>query len=682
MNIQDLSKLSKNDLLAKCKYLNISKYSSKNKNDLIIMIIKHLSSQTELIVTKDEVQQLKFIDLFCGIGGFHQALIKLNGKCVFSCDIDESCRNIYEQNYGLKPAGDITKIQIDKIPEFDILCGGFPCFIEGTKVLTNSGYKNIEDIILTDKLLTHTGKFQSILNLQTKKYNGDLYVLNTKYHYENITCTEEHPFYVRERKSKWNNNLKKYDYFFEKPEWKLAKNLTLNDYYGMIINTNNIIPEFNYIDDEQYKRHIPEFVHDAPKEFIKEFINRYKELNDLDLSLALGLQRLYLKLGYIYSINKGFLEEEKNISSFIEDNYAWFAPSNIIKKEIKDISVYNFEVENDNSYIVQNTIVHNCQPFSKAGFQKGFEDDRGNLFFNICNIIKHHRPKYLLLENVRNLSSHDDGNTWKVIRENIDKLGYYTYQEPVILNVLHFNIPQNRERVIIMCKRKDLGELNELPVIPSNPKVFLTNSIKDVIRENEKETNDKYKISGKMKDVERIWDEFIKLLISEGIQIPKFPIWTDWWDNDINSDKDFYKKYTSWIDKNREFYNINKDLLQKWLESSRNCINWVGAVRKFEWQAGDVLENDGMNNVLWTPRGSGIRVKRLNYIPTLVAMGMIPVYGPESRKLTPRELLRLQSFPDTFNYNDKTIFKQVGNSVNVKMIEKCAKFLIFNESLF
>ena len=89
-----------------------------------------------------------------------------------------------------------------------------------------------------------------------------------------------------------------------------------------------------------------------------------------------------------------------------------------------------------------------------------------------------------------------------------------------------------------------------------------------------------------------------------------------------------------------------------------------------------------MNNVLWTPRGSGIRVKRLNYIPTLVAMGMIPVYGPESRKLTPRELLRLQSFPDTFNYNDKTIFKQVGNSVNVKMIEKCAKFLIFNESLF
>jgi site-specific DNA-cytosine methylase len=89
-----------------------------------------------------------------------------------------------------------------------------------------------------------------------------------------------------------------------------------------------------------------------------------------------------------------------------------------------------------------------------------------------------------------------------------------------------------------------------------------------------------------------------------------------------------------------------------------------------------------MNNVLWTPRGSGIRVKRLDYIPTLVAMSMIPVYGPESRKLSPKELLRLQSFPDTFEYNEKYIYKQVGNAVNVKIIEKCARFLTLNENLF
>jgi site-specific DNA-cytosine methylase len=110
----------------------------------------------------------------------------------------------------------------------------------------------------------------------------------------------------------------------------------------------------------------------------------------------------------------------------------------------------------------------------------------------------------------------------------------------------------------------------------------------------------------------------------------------------------------------------------------------VGAVRKFEWQAGDEISEklNGMNDVLWTARGSGIRVKKLDYIPTLVAMSMIPVYGPESRKLSPRELLRLQSFPDSFVYDEKTIFKQVGNAVNVTMIERCARFLIMGEELF
>jgi DNA (cytosine-5)-methyltransferase 1 len=88
-----------------------------------------------------------------------------------------------------------------------------------------------------------------------------------------------------------------------------------------------------------------------------------------------------------------------------------------------------------------------------------------------------------------------------------------------------------------------------------------------------------------------------------------------------------------------------------------------------------------MNTVLWTARPSGIRVKKADYIPTLVAMNTTPVYGKESRKLSPRELLRLQSFPDTFQYDEKTIYKQLGNAVNVEMIERCARFLIFGEKL-
>jgi DNA (cytosine-5)-methyltransferase 1 len=209
-------------------------------------------------------------------------------------------------------------------------------------------------------------------------------------------------------------------------------------------------------------------------------------------------------------------------------------------------------------------------------------------------------------------------------------------------------------------------------------------AIKDFIfdADVDKKEAKKYKIDGKLKSVEGIWDNFIKLLINNSVDIPKFPIWTDWWDNEFKSDDPFYIKYTTWIDKNRAFYQDNIDILKSWLTESRKNVNWLGAVRKFEWQAGDLLENDGMNNVLWTSRGSGIRVKRCDYIPTLVAMSMIPVYGPESRKLTPRELLRLQSFPDTFKFKEKDIYKQLGNAVNVKMIERCARFLIFNEDLF
>ncbi len=68
-----------------------------------------------------------FIDLFCGIGGFHLALSSLGANCVFASDIDKEACKVYETNFGLKPHGDITKIKEEKIPKHDILCAGFPC---------------------------------------------------------------------------------------------------------------------------------------------------------------------------------------------------------------------------------------------------------------------------------------------------------------------------------------------------------------------------------------------------------------------------------------------------------------------------------------------------------------------------------------------------------------------------
>ena len=78
--------------------------------------------------------ELRYIDLFCGLGAFHTAFNRynelqgdINYKCVFACDINDEVRKIYEENYGLKPEGDINNIDIATLPDFDILCAGFPC---------------------------------------------------------------------------------------------------------------------------------------------------------------------------------------------------------------------------------------------------------------------------------------------------------------------------------------------------------------------------------------------------------------------------------------------------------------------------------------------------------------------------------------------------------------------------
>jgi DNA (cytosine-5)-methyltransferase 1 len=91
-----------------------------------------------------------------------------------------------------------------------------------------------------------------------------------------------------------------------------------------------------------------------------------------------------------------------------------------------------------------------CQPFSIAGMKKGFEDERSNVFWKILSILKTHSPKIVVLENVKNLQSHDNGNTYKVIVENLTNLGYHVKTK--ILNTCKItNVPQNRERIYIAC---------------------------------------------------------------------------------------------------------------------------------------------------------------------------------------------------------------------------------------
>lgn len=96
-----------------------------------------------------------------------------------------------------------------------------------------------------------------------------------------------------------------------------------------------------------------------------------------------------------------------------------------------------------------------CQAFSISGKQKGFNDTRGTLFFDIARIIKHHKPPILFLENVRNFEKHDGGRTLEVVYETLDQIGYDVFHK--VLNASHYGVPQKRERIYIVGFRKDLG---------------------------------------------------------------------------------------------------------------------------------------------------------------------------------------------------------------------------------
>lgn len=91
-----------------------------------------------------------------------------------------------------------------------------------------------------------------------------------------------------------------------------------------------------------------------------------------------------------------------------------------------------------------------CQAFSIAGYQKGFADTRGTLFFEIEKIAKTHRPKVLFLENVKNLKNHDNGRTFATIRNALQSLDYAVFSE-VLNSATHANIPQSRERLFIVA---------------------------------------------------------------------------------------------------------------------------------------------------------------------------------------------------------------------------------------
>lgn len=142
-----------------------------------------------------------------------------------------------------------------------------------------------------------------------------------------------------------------------------------------------------------------------------------------------------------------------------------------------------------------------CQAFSISGKQRGFEDSRGTLFFDVARIVKEKMPKIVFMENVKNFASHDNGHTLAVVKQTMNDLGYTFYQK--ILNPIDFGIPQKRERIYMVCFRNDINS-NDFQF----PKPFkLTKHVEDYLINDEDMVKDLYvnrddiKLNGKIDDV-------------------------------------------------------------------------------------------------------------------------------------------------------------------------------------
>ena len=161
------------------------------------------------------------------------------GKLKLPKNMDK-IKQLYRAVILSKCFGDISKISPSDLPDFDFMTYSFPCFIEGTLVLTSNGYKPIEDITENDYVLTHTNTYQKVVKPMVNEANH-IYKLSTMAS-EDLFVTEEHPFYVRKRERKWNNECRSYDRVFHKPEWIKTKDLDKSYYVGCAINQKSELP--------------------------------------------------------------------------------------------------------------------------------------------------------------------------------------------------------------------------------------------------------------------------------------------------------------------------------------------------------------------------------------------------------------------------------------------------------
>lgn len=353
-----------------------------------------------------------------------------------------------------------------------------------------------------------------------------------------------------------------------------------------------------------------------------------------------------------------------------------------------------------------------CQPFSKAGEQAGFScPTNGSLIDEVLRIIRDRKPTYILLENVPNLKTHDNGRTWSTIKTNLEGAGYQVDEQ--IYSPHEFGIPQIRKRLLLVGKRGGLTGFH-WPDRPNNAQPLLESILDD-------NPVGAKTLTKQVVDCLNVWQDFLDRIPSTA-QLPSFPIWSmefgatypfedktpfalrkrgfrsfrgshgvrlDQYDAEEAFDslpshartKDL--QFPSWkrnfIRQNRAFYEIYKRELKGWVSK---ILPFPSSLQKLEWNYKDG-ERDIWRHVIQF-RASGVRVKRPDTSPSLVAMTstQVPIIAWQRRYMTPRECARLQSLQELKHLpaTETRAFKALGNAVNAELIRRVAEQLLVTDS--
>ena len=691
------------------------------------------------------MNKLRILELFGGIGACSKALERLGIEYEIAdyVEIDKYAVKSFNaiHNTNFEPQ-DICKW--DKDIDVDLIMHGSPCVTADSLILTKQGYKPIIDIMIGDEVLTKSNTWQKV----AKKFDNGIH--QTCYvdgmGFENIHCTLNHKFYVREMYRKGHKQIR----CFGEPIFKEVKDMTKKDYFGVPVikdeipfytsdtdfwymlgmyvgdgwlskTTNDIIIACNdtkleklktrlnqekweytyykertcykfrfsnkkiyefiekYIGTGSNKKNIPYEILCLPKLQLQNFYDGYLDSDgcivnekhqfssinrNLIYSISLIINKLYKRPTSIYK-NKvkntkeieGRLVNQKDWyllrfnpnknkqdKAFYEKGYIWYPFNKLVMDEKEN--VYNIEVENDHSYVIQGCISKNCQDFSLAGKQAGGDKDSGtrsSLMYETIRIVEKLKPKYVIWENVKNLLSKKHRHNFDAYLERMEQLGYTNYYQ--VLNAKDYGIPQNRERVFTVSILDNSSYSFEFP-----PKQELKLKLKDML---EDEVDEKYYL------------------------IDKYLEFTNFYTIPRNSDgKLINGSYNRVWKEDKYCGSINLTKKQE-----VGCLYIKEATKQGYKEA---YEGDGVNisSRMKYQRGN---VQKEN-IQTLTTSGGndrgVVLKDLKIRKLTPLEVWRLMGFDDEdfekaskVNSNSQ-LYKQAGNSIVVNVLEAIFKELI------